>query len=428
MTVSRVAAVLSLLVLLLAACTPTAEPGALATGSTSPAPGLPTAAIPTVLEPTGPARASGFAPSGAATPIAPAAQSGPWILGYYAGYERDAYPVTEIDWTALTHLAVAFVIPAEDGSLDASLFAGDQGPALARALVDAAHRHGRQALASIGGEDTRPAWLAAASPANRAAFVANLVALLADYGYDGLDLDWEPVQSGDTEILTDLARRLRAAAPAALLTMPVNPVNVNLPEDLSGYRPLAAVLDQLNLMSYGMAGAYEGWQSWHSSALMGETPTTPTSVDASVRAYLAAGVPPAKLGVGAGFYGLCYTPPVGGPGEDLAGASIAAGDGTMSYARLLSDYGAATVHRWDAQAHVPYLSFPEATGSDGCGYVSYEDEQSLAEKGRYVRSKGLGGVIVWTVNQGYVGSAPQGQRNPLLRALHDALDEGGRGG
>jgi chitinase len=37
--------------------------------------------------------------------------------------------------------------------------------------------------------------------------------------------------------------------------------------DLSGFAAIAAVYDQLNIMSYGMAGAWSGWKSWHSSAL-----------------------------------------------------------------------------------------------------------------------------------------------------------------
>jgi chitinase len=49
--------------------------------------------------------------------------------------------------------------------------------------------------------------------------------------------------------------------------------------------------------------------------------------------------------------------------------------------------------------------------------VTYEDPQSLADKGAYIKAQGLGGTIVWTINQGYVSSAQPGQKNPLLAAL-----------
>ena len=53
----------------------------------------------------------------------------------------------------------------------------------------------------------------------------------------------------------------------------------------------------------------------------------------------------------------------------------------------------------------------------GCTYISYDDEQSIAEKGAYVKAKGLGGVIQWEINEGYLSSAAAGQRNPLLKAI-----------
>ncbi len=358
------------------------------------------------------------AASATAGPSDPQGADRRWITGYYAGYERDLYPVAEIDWGSLTDLAVAFILPRPDGSLDVSLYADEaEGLALADALVDAAHRHDRLVIASIGGAEMRSAWLSAASAPNRSRFVANLARLVTDEGYDGLDLDWEPLEEGDGTILLDLVGALRSALPDALLTMPIDPVNTNLPEDLSIYADLAMALDRLNLMSYGMAGAYEGWSSWHSSALMGDQSSTPTSVAASVRAYLAAGVPAARLGVGAGFYGLCYTPPVSGPGQELRGATIVADDGLMSYAHIVRTYANGTTPLWDDAAFVPYLSFADATGPEGCGYISYENERSLQAKTAYLASEGLGGIIIWTINQGYMADTAPAGRNPLLAAL-----------
>lgn len=49
-----------------------------------------------------------------------------------------------------------------------------------------------------------------------------VVALRKAVGYDGYDLDWEPVPPADEPALLALFRALRAADPGALLTMPVN--------------------------------------------------------------------------------------------------------------------------------------------------------------------------------------------------------------
>jgi chitinase len=69
---------------------------------------------------------------------------------------------------------------------------------------------------------------------------------------------------------------------------------------------LADYVDRINTMSYSMMWFGEGWESWHSSALYGNTPTTPSSIDNTVQALRIAGVPDAKIGVGIGFYGTAY--------------------------------------------------------------------------------------------------------------------------
>ena len=180
---------------------------------------------------------------------------------------------------------------------------------------------------------------------------------MQDYGFDGVDLDWEPVETADQAPLKALAVALKAAKPGLLLSVPVNFVNANFPgeEARPSFAALAQTVDRLNIMSYGMAGVYEGWKSWHSSALTGEGDSTPSSVDSSVKAYLAAGIPASKLGVGIGFYGLCYQG-VLGPNQSAAGMKIAADDGQMSYANIMGGYFTPAAKKWDAAAKVPYLS------------------------------------------------------------------------
>ena len=43
--------------------------------------------------------------------------------------------------------------------------------------------------------------------------------------------------------------------------------------------------------------------------------------------------------------------------------------------------------------------------------------RSIGERAAYVDSRGLGGTIVWTINQGYLPDAPAGSRDPLMDAL-----------
>ncbi len=358
---------------------------------------------------TGGSKGSGGTAAGGVSGSATAA----WSMGYYASWAPDQYPISEIEWSGLTHIAMAFYLPNQDGSMT---LAGGNAK-LATDLIAAAHVHGVKAIASIGGSDSQTAFKQATASGTAATFAANLVSLLTTAGYDGIDIDWEPMDKTDEPAVIDLANRLRKAQPGALLTIPIGEINVNLGADLSGFAAIAAVYDQLNIMSYGQAGAWQGWKSWHSSALYQTDSATPTSIDSTVKLYLAASVPAAKLGIGIGFYGLCYSSPVTGPDQTLDGSTLVAGDGTISYANIVTEYYGADARQWDSLARVPYLSFTSAHAPDGCTYISYDDEQSIAEKGAYVKAQGLGGVIQWELNEGYLSSAPAGQRNPLLKAV-----------
>ena len=338
-------------------------------------------------------------------------------MGYYASWQPDQYPVSAIEWSGLTHIAMAFYTPDSSGAL--SLMGGN--PQLATSLVLAAHQHGVKAIASLGGADSASAFRSATNTGTISAFVSNLVGLMQTVGYDGLDVDWEPLDKADEPVAIDLASRVRLASPGVIMTIPIGYVNINLGADLTNYPGIAAVYDQLNIMSYGMAGAWQGWKSWHSSPLYQQDSATPTSIDSSVQLYISAGVPKKKLGIGIGFYGLCYSPPVTAPDQPLNSATLVASDGAISYANVMANYYSASARTWDSFARVPYLSFSTAHAPDGCGYISYDDEQSIAEKGNYIKTKGLGGAIQWEINEGYISGAPSGQRSPLLTAIGNQI-------
>src|SRR5262249_12398024 len=154
------------------------------------------------------------------------------------------------------------------------------------------------------------------------------------------------------------------------------------------YGTIAPLFDQINIMTYGMAGAWPGWRSWHSSALFGEAANTPSSLDSSVKADLAARGPAQKLRIGIRLYCSCWTPPVNAPSSDLNGSQLVADDGTMSFTHIMSAYYTDMNHHWDAAAKAPYLGFAQAHGPEGCSFVSYEDAQSIQEKGQYAKMMG----------------------------------------
>ncbi|HJU39979.1 MAG TPA: glycoside hydrolase family 18 protein [Tahibacter sp.] len=344
----------------------------------------------------------------------------PWVSGYVVGYQRNLMPLDAIDFDAVTHLMVGRVTPNADGTVDTHFDIDNvNGPIWAQQASAAAHAGGAKAILMVGGAGEYAGWVGAASPQNRATFVANLVATAANLGYDGLDLDWEPLPSSDYANLSALVDALRTAAPNLALTMPVGWINANfddVPEPFWG--TIAGKLDQFNVMTYDMIWDRDGWQSWHESALTGESGTTPSSVATSVDFYRRSGVRRGKLGIGIPFYGACWR---GVTGPRASGGTIVASDNAMSYRNIVEGYWQAGLRVWDAAAQVPYLSSAAPLGAQQCTFVTYDDAQSIAAKGAFVRANGLGGAIVWTVAQGYLPSLPAGQRDPLVQAIKSAF-------
>jgi len=343
-----------------------------------------------------------------------------WVSGYHVGYQKEMYPTTEIDFAGMSHLVIGRVAPKTNGGLIKTFDIDDvNGPLWAQDVATKTHAHGIKAILMVGGAG-ETAWSSAAAPGTRTAFVSALLGAMDQIGADGLDLDWEPLYDADHPNLLALAQALRTARPNIVLTIPIGWFNANFANPVEPfYAQLAAYFDQINIMSYDMAGSWDGWQSWHSSALFGATPTTPSSIDSSVDFLLRSGVPRYKLGIGLPFYGTCWGN-VSGPLQ--GGGYVINSDNVFSYHNIVTSYYSAANSYWDDISKVPYLGSNTPFGALGCKFLSYDNEVSIAAKGAYTHRNGLGGTIIWTIGQGYFPELPVGQRNPLLEAVRSAFN------
>ena len=353
----------------------------------------------------------------------------------------------------MTHIMIGAVVPRTNGTFETHFYIGDtEGPQWARETVQRAHAAGTKAILMVGGAGSVDGFLATSNPAVRAAFVSNLKAFVEDLGFDGIDLDWEPLEPRDRVNVLALVNALQApdALPRSryIYTLPVGWNNANF-ENMADpfYGEVAAYFDRVSMMSYSMMWLGDGWQSWHSSALYGETPSAPSSLDDTVQALRAAGVPDAKIGLGIGFYGqavengtwsggtFVHLDPPDIPGyvtDPHQGTDFAAsryGDNALSYSNIMRYIHSGAAYRWDDSARVPYLSFstPARFAVPGffddlqTTFLTYENEQSIAEKGSYLRNNNLGGVIIWTISQGYLEWKTTGERDPLMKAIVKAF-------
>ena len=90
--------------------------------------------------------------------------------------------------------------------------------------------------------------------------------------------------------------------------------------------------------------------------------------------------------------------------KDAQGTEIAC-DFSMLQKAVFADY--------DADARAAYL-WNDDPASPDCGlFYSYDSEQSLDEKLRYIRKKGLGGLILWE-------SGGDSADHAMLRRIHAA--------
>jgi chitinase len=358
------------------------------------------------------------------TRSAHAAADDPWVLGYWVGYQADLLPVAEIPWASLTHIAVGPMVPRGNGTIDSSMFIDpDTATTYARQIAAEAIAHGVVPILMIGGGGVEKQFLKAASRHN-AKLVRNLQRLSQDLGFRGFDLDYEGDfnKPANQRMFRRLIAALRRTSPGAVLTFPAITVTTTFPQEkaVGFYAGIAGQLDHLFLQTYGMAGPYEGWVSWHSSPLYAEDgadvcsggPCKPTSVDYNVNRFLGAGIPAAKLGLGVGFYGTCWNG-VTGPNQSVAGATVPASDNDMSYTNIIALYRPLMIEMYDAVAEAAYLSSATPAGAQGCTFVSYETGDSIRAKGAYARSKGLRGTIVWTINQAH-GAADHPEADGLL--------------
>jgi hypothetical protein len=357
-----------------------------------------------------------------------------WVLGYYVGYDINALPIASIDWSGLTHIAFAPLTVTSSGGLDLSFAdATGNGQTDAMALAQAAHAHGVKALLMLGGPGDGPNIATVAAAANRGAFVSALLNVMSMLGYDGIDLAWEENVNLDDFIA--LAQALRAAQPAILLSYPAPALNVNFDAVDPRLVTLAASLDQFNAQTYYPATATTGfgWDSWFVSPLSGVTGPTPVAIDDTLARYAAAGIPKSKLGMGTGFFAICYSAGITGPRQPTTDSqSIGGGDNSYPLSAFFAsggtfDASAAANRQRDVTAAEPYLSLPTAANDPHCGastqYISYEDETSIAAKGAFSRANGYGGITVWTLEEGWLPPNASGGRaqNSLTQALRSAF-------
>ncbi len=380
-----------------------------------------------------------------------ALQSSPYrVVGYYVSwaiYGREYY-VTDIPADKLTHINYAFAnISADHECILGDPWAEIEYPYPDDPAIDTvpylgnfrqlnllkAANPGLQILISVGGWT----WSArfsdvAATEESRQIFATSCADFMEQYGFDGIDLDWEyPTGGGhplnrerpeDEEnfvlllqaVRDELDARGEAAGRHYLLTIAAGASRSTYePLDWERIHPL---LDFINVMTYDMSG---GWspRTGFNAPLYDSTANPPegVSTDSAMRGYVAMGVPADKLVLGVPFYGRGWSnvrAENNGLHQPYNGLPNGTWEpGAFDYADLVENYLNNGYERyWSDTANVPWLYNAETQIM-----ISYDDPESMAIKAQYVRDNGFGGIMFWEVSS-------DDDESSLLTAIYETLN------
>lgn len=325
------------------------------------------------------------------------------VIGYVGGY-RGLVDTALVDAQKLTHINYAFVNVQNNRAWLTNLKTDSTNFRNLNKLK--LKNPGLKILISIGG------WLwsgnfsdAVLSDTSRRAFAASAVQIIRDYGLDGVDIDWEyPAQAGagnkfrpeDQQNYTLMFKSLREELDQAekqtgrnlLLTTAVGGFKRFL--DLTEMGKAQAYLDYINLMTYDYFQDSLGVAVHHTNLYPSKMYTAEDNADKTVKDYIAAGVPAAKLVMGLAFYGrssIVAENSQNGLGVKTTGKAQAGGY-TMIKDSLINKKGFKYYRDKDAKA--PYLYNPSSRQ-----FISFDDEWSVKNKAEYVKDKKMGGLMFW---------------------------------
>jgi spore germination protein YaaH len=302
-----------------------------------------------------------------------------WTLGSVASLEAAtaAGAVDEIDFDWY-HAQADGSVTAENENLN---------------LVAAARESGLNIFATVtntkdaSGSFSRPVAAAIlASPELRRRFIDNLVTLVEDKGYDGIDLDWEALKAVDRDGFSALVEELAAALHAKhrFLSIAISPKTSEPGEwdnqIFADWARIGEAVDEFKIMTYSYSGS---WSDPGPQAPLAWVDRVLTFAETKVRA--------GKISMGVPFYGF-----------DWHGGSIA----TVSAHR-----GAALAARYhvavgrDAASQEATLSFTD----EGVKHEAYfQDETAIAARLAALRSRHpkIAGISIWVMSQEAVGFWP----------------------
>ena len=273
-----------------------------------------------------------------------------------------------------------------DGGIDGGIMAAE--------AVRVAREAGLRIVPSIlnGGFDAQRVSDVVNDPTRRAQHIADILALVRDNGFDGIDIDYESLNPADRDAFSLFIEELAAAlhAEGKLLSIAVH-AKTDDAGAWSGaaaqdWARLGAAVDEFKIMTY----------DFHNGASEAG-PIAPLDWVDAVLNYAATVVPPAKTWMGAPFYGYDWT---GSTADSL----------NWRQALKLAEQNGAEIQRDPASAEAWFIY------GDGSRIAYFNDAATLAARIDIIRNShpNIAGIAIWPLG----GEDPANW--PTLRAAINA--------
>lgn len=362
------------------------------------------------------------------------------VIGYYQSWQWQKFPVLlspgNIPYNKLTVVNYSFFYPLENGEIvgmdpvaDRRLLLGEKnslsiGSDTDGSIINLAKQHGTKVVLSIGGwENSSQFPQIAADPQKRANFAHWCVRHIRQYGFDGIDLDWEfpgyvrhngtPQDRQNFTLLLqtvhDSLQTLGQASGKRYLLSASLPAAASHLTDME-VQKISAILDYLNIMTWDLFGPW-GKISNHNSALYGPAKgDSARCLDGAFKLYHQLyQVPAEKINLGVACFGHSYTHCNEIYGEQQGpDTSLFKEEDGISYAQIVEKMHLFE-RLWDPKAQAPYLVSKSLNM-----LISFDDEESVARKADYVIQNNAGGLIIWPL----LGDYLKDNKTPLLDVIN----------
>ncbi|KFY60078.1 hypothetical protein V497_03885 [Pseudogymnoascus sp. VKM F-4516 (FW-969)] len=332
---------------------------------------------------------------------------------YYPNYRayRGETPAT-LNYKCISHVYYAYAHVNADGFVflsdelaDGTMEVDGVNGCLGSFMVLKKQHPHLKVLLSIGGADSSQSFrILSETAARRDNFAKSANLLVREARLDGIDIDWQhpdDAQQGSNFLSLLATVRLYLPSEDFMVVVPL-PTNswalqhIDLPK-------IEEYVDLVNLTAYDFSGPWRPTAGHHAQLYRAQEGEN--SGSAAVEHILATGFPAKKILLGIPVYGRSFIG-AAAPGDQYH--SNGGEDGIFEYKALPRPGTQEVVDRERCAA--------VCVGGDG-GFVTYDNPETVAMKGRYCKEQGLGGLFYWT-GTADITNGPRSLVESGFRALH----------